>query len=91
MVLIFCVMNCDDAAGFHLDTLTTSKQYSKPSVKGSDILTRTDYVHKYPSTLQTSYNFAATETTSEICVGIVKLYPASIQKTNVSTPWISKC
>ena len=78
-----CVINCDDAAGFRLDTLTTSKQYSTPSVKGRDILTtRTDYVNKYPSTLQTtSYNFAATETTSEICVGIVKA-PSSIHPKN---------
>ena len=42
-----CVINRDDAAGFRLDTLTTSKQCSTPSVKGSDILTtRTDYVNK---------------------------------------------
>lgn len=78
-----CVINRDDAAGFRLDTLTTSKQYSTPSVKGSDILTtRTDYVNKYPSTLQTtSYNFAATETTSEICAGVVKA-PSSIHPKN---------
>ena len=77
------VINRDDAAGFRLDTLTTSKQYSTPSVKGSDILTtRTDYVNKYPSTLQTTlYNFAATETTSEICIGVVKA-PSSIHLKN---------
>ena len=56
-----------------MDTLTTNKQYAIPTVKGHEILTtRTDYVNKYPSTLQTSYNFSATDTTSEICVGIVK-------------------
>ena len=32
-----CIIYRDDAAGFRLDTLTTSKQYSTPSVKGSDI------------------------------------------------------
>ena len=67
-----CVIIRDDAAGFRLDTLTTTKQYSTPSVKGSEILTRTDYVNKYLSTLQiTSYNFAAMETTSEICAGSI--------------------
>ena len=38
--------------------------------------TRTDYVTKSPSTLQTSsYNFPATETTGEICAGLVKATP----------------
>ena len=37
------------------------------------LTTRTDYVNSYPSTLQaTSYNFSATETTGEICAGVVK-------------------
>ncbi len=68
------MMNRDDASGFRLDTLTTSKQYANPVVRGNDILTtRTDFVNKYPSSLQTtSYNFTATDTTSEVCVGIVK-------------------
>lgn len=67
-------INRDDSSGFRRDTLTTNKQYAMPTVKGHKTLTtRTDYVNKYPSTLQTtSYNFLATDTTSEICVGIVK-------------------
>lgn len=67
-------INRDDSSGFRLDTLTTNKQYSLPTVQGHDTLTtRTDYVNKYPSTLQTtSYNFSATDTTSELCAGVVK-------------------
>lgn len=69
-----CLINRDDASGFRLDTLTTCKQYAQPVVKGKDVLTtRTDYVNKYPSTLQTtSYNFTRTDTTMEACVGVVK-------------------
>lgn len=38
--------------------------------------TRTDYVNRYPSQLQTtSYNFTATQTTLETCVGVVKAPP----------------
>ena len=79
MVLI----NRDDASGFRLDTLTTCKQYAQPVVKGKDILTtRTDYVNKYPSTLQTtSYNFTGTDTTMEVCVGVVKA-PSTIHPKN---------
>ena len=67
-------INRDDASGFRLDTLTTHKQHPIPVLHGKDILTtRTDYVNKYSSTLQTtSYNFTATDTTVETCVGIVK-------------------
>ncbi len=75
-----CVLNRDDASGFRLDTLTTCKQYASPAVKGNDVLTtRTDYVNSYPSTLQTtSYNFSATSTTTEVCVGIKA--PSSLHK-----------
>ena len=68
------VLNRDDAAGFRLDTLVTSKQYGTPALQGHDVLTtRTDYVNKYPSTLQTTcYNFPSTGTTVELCAGIVK-------------------
>ena len=68
------VINRDDAAGFRLDTLTTSKQYTTPVVCGHDVLTtRTDYVNKHPSVIQTtSYNFPRTMTTPEVCVGVVK-------------------
>lgn len=67
-------INRDDAAGFRLDTLATNKQYSTPVVAGKDIITtRTDYVNRYPSTLQTtSYNFSGTATTPEMCAGVVK-------------------
>ena len=70
-------INRDDAAGFRLDTLTTCKQYSNPTVQGKDILTtRTDYVNRHPLVLQTtSYNFTKTKTTSEVCVGVVKAIP----------------
>lgn len=67
-------INRDDVTGFRLDTLTTCKQYQTPVVEGHEMLTtRTDYVNKYPSVLQTtSYNFTATSTTEEVCVGVVK-------------------
>ena len=70
-------VNRDDATGFRLDTLTTCKQYTNPTVQGKEILgTRTDYVNKHPSVLQTtSYNFTQTSTTPEVCVGVVKATP----------------
>ena len=70
-------INRDDATGFRLDTLTTCKQYTNPTVQGKEILTtRTDYVNKHPSVLQTtSYNFTQTNTTLEVCVGVVKAVP----------------
>ena len=57
--------------GFH------SKQNTTPTVQGKNTLTtRTDYVNRHNSVLQTtSYNFTATRTTSEICVGVVKAVP----------------
>ena len=75
-------VNRDDATGFRLDTLTTCKQYKVPVVKGKDTLTtRTDFVNKYPSLLQTtSYNFTATTSTAEVCVGVVKA-PKLYEKT----------
>ena len=64
----------DDQAGFRLDTMATNKQHATLCVKGSEHLTtRTDYVNKYASVLQTtSYNFPSTKTTGEICAGVVK-------------------
>ena len=64
----------DDQAGFRLDTMTTSKQNASLCCNDNlPLTTRTDYVNQYPSVLQTTcYNFAATETTSEICAGVVK-------------------
>ena len=67
-------VNRDNATGFRLDTLATCKQYKIPVVKGKETMTtRTDFVKKYPSLLQTtSYNFTATISTAEVCVGVVK-------------------
>lgn len=69
-------INRDDAAGFRLDTLTTNRQHPSLTVSGNDVLTtRTDYVKKYKSVLQTtSYNFSSTKTTGEICAGVVKAH-----------------
>lgn len=69
-------INRDDATRFRLDTMTTCKQYTNPVVQGVDILTRrTDYVNRHPSVFQTtSYNFTRTNTTAEVCVGVVKAY-----------------
>ncbi len=57
-----------------MDTTATHKQHASFCVKGSEhVTTRTDYVNKYLSTLQTtSYNFPRTKTTIEICAGVVK-------------------
>ena len=67
-------LNRDDASGFRLDTLTTHSQHPSPVVHGKPVLTtRTDYVSKYPSVLQTtSYHFAETPSSLEVCAGIVK-------------------
>ena len=53
----------DDQAGFQLDTMASHKLYATLCVKGSEHnTTRTDYVNKYPLTLQTtSYNFPGTK------------------------------
>ena len=69
-----CLINCDDASGFRLDTLTTYQQYATPAVRGEDVLiTLTDFVNKYTSVLQmTCYNFTSTNTTVELCAGVVK-------------------
>lgn len=57
--------------------MATHKLHSTLGIKGNEPLTTyTDYVNKYPSTLQTtSYNFPSTETTGEICCGVVKATP----------------
>ena len=54
--------------------MATHKLHASLCVKGSEHkTTRTDYVNKYPSNLQTSsYNFPSTKTTGEICAGVVK-------------------
>ena len=59
------LLNRDDQAGFRLDTTYTHKSTA--------VTTRTDFVNKYKAQLQiSSYNFFKTQTTSEVCVGIVK-------------------
>ena len=73
-------VNRDDAAGFRLDTMSTHRMHKTPVVQGKEALTtRTDFVNRYPSILQTSsYNFAKTATTIGFCAGVVKangLYP----------------
>ena len=67
-------INRGDTSGFRLDTLTTHGKHATTSVVVEDILTtHTDYVNRYPSVLQTtSYNFTATDTTYELCAGVVK-------------------
>ena len=56
------ILNRDDAAGFRIDTLAKSKQYTTPTGCGQDVLTtHTDYVNKYLSVLQTTlYDFSKT-------------------------------
>ena len=73
----------DDQASFRLDTMTTHKLHSTLSIKGSEPLTTyTDYVNKYPSTLKTtSYNFSGTDSTGEICCGVVKATPLQSKNT----------
>ena len=68
------ILGHDDAAGFRLDTMSTHKQHASLRLKNDlPLTTRSDYVNRYPSVLQTtSYNFPATETTGEICAGAVK-------------------
>ena len=67
----------DDQVGFRLDTMATHRLHKTLAVKENEPLTtRTDYVTKNLSTLQTSsYNFPATETTNEICAGVAKATP----------------
>ena len=67
-------INRDDAAGFRLDTMATHRLHKTPAVQSQQaVTTYTDYVNRYPSTLQTtSYNFSGTQTTQEVCVGVVK-------------------
>ena len=97
-------INRDDAAGFRLDTMTTHRLHKTLQVQGKDTqTTHTDFVNKYPSTLQTtSYNFSKTATTEEVCVGIVKasgVYPKNpaqhlsdlemIEKSELQSPFIN--
>ena len=68
------IVNRDDAAGFRLDTTYTHKQHKLISnIDQPELTTRTDYVNRYPSILQTSsYLVMGTENTPEQPFGIVK-------------------
>ena len=72
--------------GIGLHTMATHPLQRTPCVGGKQALTTfSDYVNHYPSTLQvTSYNFTATETTKELCTGIVKA-SGVFPKKNVTT------
>ena len=67
-------INRDDAAGFRLDTMASHRLQRTLCVRNKQALTTyTDYVNPYPSTINvTSYNFTGTNTTGELCAGIVK-------------------
>lgn len=54
--------------------MATHRLHRTPTVQGQGPMTTyTDYVNRYPSTLQTmSHNFSGTQTTQEVCVGVVK-------------------
>ncbi len=68
------VLNRDDAAGFRLDSTFTHKQHKVLSEVGKpELTTYTDFVNKYTSKLQTtSYMFLGSQTTPEVCAGVVK-------------------
>lgn len=67
------LLNRDDQAGFRLDSTYTHKNTPSLNANGPTITTRTDFLNKHQSQLQTtSYNFSSTLTTSEICCGVVK-------------------
>ena len=66
------LLNRDDQAGFRLDSTYTHKMHGQLGVKKTST-TRTDFLNKHPSQLQTtSYNFTQTATTNEVCIGVVK-------------------
>lgn len=68
------VINRDDQSGFRLDTTYTHKQHKAVSgISDPEKTTRTDYVNKYASVLQTtSYMILPTNTTCQATAGIVK-------------------
>ena len=70
------ILNRDDAAGFRLDSTFTHKQKTVLSEKGNpELTTRTDYLNKYSSVLQTSsYMFLETNNTPIRCFGVVKAH-----------------
>ena len=67
------IFNRDDQAGFRLDTTYTHSQHKVLSSEDQEVTTRTDFVNKYSSVLQTSsYLFMETGTNEERAAGIVK-------------------
>jgi hypothetical protein len=64
-----CTINCDDAAGFRLDTTFTHKQRKSVSSKSNpEMTTRTDYVNKYSLVLQVTSSHSSYENdTSTLC------------------------
>ena len=70
------ILNRDDQAGFRLDTTYTHKQQKATCLSETpELTTRTDYVNKYSSVLQTtSYMFMGTKNTAEKCIGVVKAH-----------------
>ena len=66
------LLNRDDQAGFRLDTTYTHKT-QKVLAKRNSVTTFTDFLNKHQTLLQTtSYNFSKTNTTTDVCLGIVK-------------------
>ena len=68
------MLNRDAAAGFCLDTTFTHKQKTILAEKGNpELTTRTDYLNKYSSVLQTSYYMLLeTDNTPIGCFGVIK-------------------
>ena len=73
-------MNRGDATIRYADYMHASS-IQHQLFKGKTQTTRTDYVNRHNSALQTtSYTFIATRTTSEICVEVVKAVPIHKKK-----------
>ena len=90
------LVNRDDASGFRLDTMTTHHQFKTPVVDGNcPLTTHTDYINKYPSILQTTcYNFSKTDTSGELCAGVVKaqkLFPKNPAQHASDMEMLEKC
>ena len=70
------VLNRDDAAGFRLDSTFTQKQHASLCIVDEpELTTRSDYLNKYAAVLQvSSYMFMATDSTTEVCCGVVKAH-----------------
>lgn len=67
-------LNRDDAAGLRLDSTFTHKQHTVLAEAGNPEHTTytTDFLNKYTSKLQTtSYMFLGSQTTAEVCAGVV--------------------